>query len=187
MSKGSIDQCLKSDEIEKNKVCNGSNTMILENVQLSNGQQSVGVENEASKSKEVKQDNSVKSNQIEIKENCEVEESEPVKCDSIEVTLIDNSEKSIIKPPCIDNALILEQTSKKDIRQKVWEFLEENSLVVFPKPCFNRIPNFKGCSITSQSLEKLEEFKKAKTIQVTPDKAQETARFLTLSVSRQFI
>jgi len=187
MFKGSIDQCLKSEEIEKNKVCNGSTPMILENIQLSNGQQSVGVENETSKLKEVNEDESVKSNQIEIKENLEVEENEPVKCDTIEVIVIDDPEKSIIKPLCIDNALILEQTSKKDIRQKVWEFLEENSLVVFPKPCFNRIPNFKGCSNASQSLEKLEEFKKAKTIQVTPDKAQETARFLTLSVSKQFI
>lgn len=61
--------------------------------------------------------------------------------------------------------------------------MEENSLVVFPKPCFNRIPNFKGCNNASHLLEKLEEFKKAKTVQVTPDKAQEIARFLTLSVS----
>lgn len=87
------------------------------------------------------------------------------------------------KPLRIDDCVILEQTSKKNIRQKVWEYMEENSLVVFPKPCFNRIPNFKGCNNASHLLEKLEEFKKAKTVQVTPDKAQETARFLTLSVS----
>jgi len=65
--------------------------------------------------------------------------------------------------------------------------MEENSLVIFPKPCFNRIPNFKGCNSVSLLLEKLEEFKKAKTVQVTPDKAQETARFLTLNVSSFFI
>jgi len=187
MSKESVDHCLKSDEIEKNKVCNGSNDMKFENTHFSNGYQSGGIEYETSEANEVEQDVGVQLNQIEIKENNEVKETEPKKCDSNEVVVIDDLEKSINKPLRIDNAIIMEQTSKKDIRQKVWNFLEENSLVVFPKPCFNRIPNFKGCSNTSQALEKLEEFKKAKTVQVTPDKAQETARFLTLSVSSQFI
>lgn len=156
----------------------------MENSELPNGHQLDGIiENETSKSNEIKQDVSVESNQIEINENSEVEESEQLKCDSVD-NLVVIDENSVTKPLRIDSSVILKETSKKDVRQKVWEFLEENSLVVFPKPCFNRIPNFKGCSNSSQSLEKLEEFKKAKTVQVTPDKAQETARYLTLSVSK---
>lgn len=128
------------------------------------------------------------SNQIEIKESSEescpgeVKENDTIKRDSNEAAVNEELEIKDI-PLRINDSDILELTSKKDIRQKVWAFLEEHSLVVFPKPCFNRIPNFKGCINASQSLEKLEEFKKAKTIQVTPDKAQETARFLTLCVS----
>lgn len=185
VSAESIDQCLKLNEVEQDK-SNGSVEIKLENTQLSDEQESsVSVqEYEKNESSEVKQDVSVESNQTEINENglSEVIEIETTKNDPNEAMIEDSDNFS--KPQRIDSTVILELTSKKDIRQKVWEFLEENSLVVFPKPCFNRIPNFKGCSNATQSLEKLEEFKKAKTVQVTPDKAQETARFITLSVSR---
>lgn len=181
---------MKSEEAEKNINTEGSTEIPHENTQLISEKQSVLVENGASESDEVKPlaDASVVSNQIEIKgnsvESCpsEVTESDVIKSDLNEAALNDVSE---IKDKLlrINDNVILELTSKKDIRQKVWAFLEEQSLVVFPKPCFNRIPNFRGCINASQSLEKLEEFKKAKTVQVTPDKAQETARFLTLRVS----
>lgn len=158
----------------------------MENTELSNEQHSVIVENGTSESnEEVKQDVSVQSNEKEIKDvdnMNEVKENETKQCNLNDGYLaLDVGLES--KPVRIDDSVILEQTSKKDIRQKVWEFMEENSLVIFPKPCFNRIPNFKGCNNVSLLLEKLEEFKKAKTVQVTPDKAQETARFLTLNVS----
>lgn len=153
---------MKSDEVENN--------------QLPSEQHPIKEESEASVSNEIKQDVSIESDQNEVTEN------QVVKCDTNDAIVVEDLVDSN-KPLRIDDSVILEQTSKKDIRQKVWEFMEENSLVVFPKPCFNRIPNFKGCHNASQLLEKLEEFKKAKTVQVTPDKAQETARFLTLSVS----
>lgn len=186
----STDPCLKSEETEKNINTEVNAEIPHEDIQLISEKQSVIVENRASESDEVKPlaDASVVSNQIEIKENSvescpsEVKENDEMKNDSNEAALDDVSEIKD-KPLRINDSVILELASKKDIRQKVWTFLEENSLVVFPKPCFNRIPNFKGCINASQSLEKLEEFKKAKTVQVTPDKAQETARFLTLSVS----
>ncbi|XP_038662222.1 methenyltetrahydrofolate synthase domain-containing protein isoform X4 [Scyliorhinus canicula] len=34
--------------------------------------------------------------------------------------------------------------SKWDIRQKVWDYMEENNLANFPRPVHHRIPNFKG-------------------------------------------
>lgn len=173
-----LDQCLKSDDTEKNKDCNDSIDIKIENSSLFNGNYSVIVENGISESNENKQVEII-SNKIDIEEN-------EINGDSNVVVVIESLENTC-KSLRIEDSVILEQTSKKDIRQKVWEFMEENSIVVFPKPCFNRIPNFKGCINATQMLEKLEEFKKAKTVQVTPDKAQETARFLTLSVSCCFI
>lgn len=169
------------NEVEQDKG-NGSVEIELKNTQLSDEQKLTIEENEKNESSE---DVSIESSRTEIKENglSEIIEIEVIQCDSNEAIIMEDSD-NFSKPQHIDSTVILKLTSKKDVRQKVWEFLEENSLVVFPKPCFNRIPNFKGCSIATQSLEKLEEFKKAKTVQVTPDKAQETARFLTLSVSK---
>lgn len=183
-------QCndIKSEETDKSKVNNGSVDKQIENNKLSNDQHSAIVENGIGDSnEEVKQDVSVESNEKEINDTDDmnkVKETEQCNLNDGNLALDVGLEN---KPVRIDDSVILEQTSKKDIRQKVWEFMEENSLVIFPKPCFNRIPNFKGCNSVSLLLEKLEEFKKAKTVQVTPDKAQETARFLTLNVSSYFI
>jgi len=158
----------------------------MKDTKLSNEQHSIIVENGTSESnEEVKQDVNVELNGKEIKDTDDtnkVKENETKLCNLSDGSLaLDVGLEH--KPVRIDDSVILEQTSKNDIRQKVWAFMEENSLVIFPKPCFNRIPNFKGCNNVSLLLEKLEEFKKAKTVQVTPDKAQETARFLTLNVS----
>lgn len=176
-----IDQCFKFDKAENIKSCNNSEEIKIENTQILNEKDLVNIENEIIVPNEVKEEYiCVESNEIEEKENSNA------KVDLSE-TVVTQGLDNLAKPLCIDDGIILEMKSKKDIRQKVWEFLEENSLVVFPKPCFNRIPNFKGCTNATQSLEKLEEFKKAKTVQVTPDKAQETARFITLNVSCYFI
>lgn len=178
----SADHNIKSEQIngiDKNKVCNGSVDVKLEYGQLANGQNGAIIENSLNE-----------SNNIVAKTNCVKELENPKENGLIETKEngTDKSDTGAIndeptKPQRIDDSVIMELKSKKDIRQKVWEFLEENSLVVFPKPCFNRIPNFKGCIDATQTLEKLDDFKKAKTVQVTPDKAQETARFLTLNVS----
>jgi len=179
---------IKSEGTDKSKVYNGSVDMKMENIKLSNEQHSAIVENGISDSnEEVKQDVSVESDKKEMNDTDDmnkVKETEHSNLNDGNLVLDVGLEN---KPMRIDDSVILELTSKKDIRQKVWEFMEENSLVIFPKPCFNRIPNFKGCNSVSLLLEKLEEFKKAKTVQVTPDKAQETARFLTLNVSSFFI
>lgn len=185
------DQCLKSDETKTNNDSNSSIDINVENTPISNEKDSVIIENGTCKLNENKQqDDNIESFEIEINQNDLSEEKEKeneTKCDSNDEVVVIESLDNLHKPLRLDDSVILELTSKKDIRQKIWEFMEENSLVVFPKPCFNRIPNFKGCITATHMLEKLEEFKKSKTVQVTPDKAQETARFLTLNVSIQFI
>ncbi len=37
--------------------------------------------------------------------------------------------------------------TKSSIRQNVWSYLEDNDIAQFPRPVFNRIPNFKVSSI----------------------------------------
>lgn len=62
----------------------------------------------------------------------------------------------------------------------MWEHLDTNNLVVFPRPAFGRIPNFKGSEEAAAKLLDLEDFKNAKSIEVNPDKPQEAARILVL-------
>ncbi|XP_070759645.1 methenyltetrahydrofolate synthase domain-containing protein [Enoplosus armatus] len=70
--------------------------------------------------------------------------------------------------------------SKWDIRQKVWDYIEENNLANFPRPVHNRIPNFKGAIQACDRLADLQEFKSSQTVKVNPDRPQQQARFVTL-------
>lgn len=81
--------------------------------------------------------------------------------------------------------LLLLVESKQSYRRKVWEYLDKNNLVVFPRPAFGRIPNFKGSVEAAAKLLDLDEFKTAKTIEVNPDKPQEAARVLTLEQGKE--
>lgn len=49
----------------------------------------------------------------------------------------------------------------------MWEHLDKNNLVVFPRPAFGRIPNFKGSAEAAAKLLELEEFKNAKSVEVS--------------------
>ena len=71
--------------------------------------------------------------------------------------------------------------TKQIIRKKVWDFIEANNLANFPRPVYNRIPNFKGAAKAGSKVGELEEFKKAGTIKVNPDKPQEEVRYQVLS------
>lgn len=53
-------------------------------------------------------------------------------------------------------------------------------MVSFPRPCYNRIPNFKGSDEASHKVSDLEQFKAAHNIKVNPDKPQEPIRFAVL-------
>lgn len=85
-----------------------------------------------------------------------------------------------------DESEIIENTvpeiSKQSYRLKVWDQLENNDLVLFPRPCKGRIPNFKGAHQAAEQLANSKVFKNCKTIKVNPDKAQEMVRFHTLEV-----
>ncbi|CAH2059411.1 unnamed protein product, partial [Iphiclides podalirius] len=83
-------------------------------------------------------------------------------------------------PATADTTLVPEEVTKQSFRLKVWRHLENNSLAMFPRPVFNRIPNFKGAPEAAARLAELEVFKNANTVKVNPDKPQEPVRVVCL-------
>uniref|UniRef100_A0A8C6SJ22 Methenyltetrahydrofolate synthase domain-containing protein n=1 Tax=Neogobius melanostomus TaxID=47308 RepID=A0A8C6SJ22_9GOBI len=77
--------------------------------------------------------------------------------------------------------------TKEDIRQRVWHYIEENNLANFPRPVYNRIPNFKGAAQACNKLPVLQEFKSSQTVKVNPDRPQQQARFLTLEAQKTLL
>ncbi|XP_029281527.1 methenyltetrahydrofolate synthase domain-containing protein isoform X2 [Cottoperca gobio] len=77
--------------------------------------------------------------------------------------------------------------TKWDIRQKVWDYIEENNLANFPRPVHNRIPNFKGAIQACNRLTDLQEFKSSHTVKVNPDRPQQQARFVTLEAQKTLL
>ncbi|XP_052752818.1 methenyltetrahydrofolate synthase domain-containing protein [Galleria mellonella] len=73
-----------------------------------------------------------------------------------------------------------EEVTKQSFRVKVWRHLETNGLAMFPRPVYNRIPNFKGAFEAAAKLAELDVFKNANTIKVNPDKPQEPVRVICL-------
>lgn len=50
-------------------------------------------------------------------------------------------------------------------------------MVSFPRPCYNRIPNFKGSEEAAAKVAQLDVYKAAQNVKVNPDKPQEPVRF----------
>lgn len=69
---------------------------------------------------------------------------------------------------------------KEEIRYKIWKLLEDKNIARFPRPVFNRIPNFVGAEKAAEKLAELDIFKKSKVIKVNPDSPQERVRELVL-------
>jgi len=69
---------------------------------------------------------------------------------------------------------------KWDIRQRVWNFLEDNDLADFPRPVHHRIPNFQGSARAGERLAELPEFIDAKIVKVNPDTPQKSVRVAAL-------
>lgn len=69
----------------------------------------------------------------------------------------------------------------------MWEHLERTDIAQFPRPCFNRIPNFKGADRANQMLNKIPEFRRARLIKVNPDTPQKGARRLILELNKRLL
>lgn len=70
--------------------------------------------------------------------------------------------------------------SKQELRQAVWDYMEKNNLVTFPRPCYGRIPNFIGSQAATDKLKTLTEWKEARIIFSAPDSSLHPARCVAL-------
>lgn len=77
--------------------------------------------------------------------------------------------------------------TKWDIRQKVWDYIEDNNLANFPRPVHNRIPNFKGAFTACTKLSELKVFTQATDVKVDPDKPLEGARLAVLQAQKTLL
>ena len=75
--------------------------------------------------------------------------------------------------------------TKSSIRLKIWKYLEDSNIALFPRPVFNRIPNYRGAVEACKNLVKLDQFKYATSIKIDPDKPLEEIRFLTMNYGKQ--
>ncbi|XP_043937971.1 methenyltetrahydrofolate synthase domain-containing protein isoform X1 [Protopterus annectens] len=77
--------------------------------------------------------------------------------------------------------------TKSDIRQKVWDYIEEHNLANFPRPVHHRIPNFKGAYQACEYIKGLEVFSKAREVKVDPDKPLEGSRLIMLQARKTLL
>lgn len=57
--------------------------------------------------------------------------------------------------------------TKQSIRLRIWRYLEEHHLALFPRPVYNRIPNFRGAMDAAKRLKTVDRFWQAKTVLVS--------------------
>ncbi|XP_076848661.1 methenyltetrahydrofolate synthase domain-containing protein isoform X1 [Brachyhypopomus gauderio] len=74
--------------------------------------------------------------------------------------------------------------TKWDIRQRVWDYIEEKNLANFPRPVHHRIPNFKGAEGACNKIVRLDVFSKTSEVKVDPDKPLEGARLASLQARK---
>jgi len=70
---------------------------------------------------------------------------------------------------------------KREIRKKIWRIMEERNVARFPRPVFNRIPNFEGADEAAHRLQDFQVFHDARVLKVNPDSPQKPVRESVLS------
>ncbi|BET03532.1 5-formyltetrahydrofolate cyclo-ligase family [Nesidiocoris tenuis] len=78
-------------------------------------------------------------------------------------------------------------SSKTSIRMATWNRMECANLVIFPRPCFDRIPRFKGENQAVEQLAQLDVFKQAELIKVNLDKAHERIRLEVIQSGKTLV
>jgi len=76
---------------------------------------------------------------------------------------------------------------KEELRNKIWQLLEQKKVAIFPLPVFGRIPNFLGSDKAANLVRTLTEWKKAKVIFANPDYAQKKVREFALKEEKILI
>ncbi len=73
---------------------------------------------------------------------------------------------------------------KQDIRDSVWQTLEEEKAAAFPFPPAGRIPNFRGAPRCVAHAEKLDVWQQARVLKVNPDAPQRPLREAALKAGK---
>jgi len=73
---------------------------------------------------------------------------------------------------------------KESIRQKVWRFLQEKNIATFPRPCFNRIPNFIRSWVASEKIKQIPEFNSSRCVFCAPDFVLKRIREIVLESNK---
>lgn len=66
--------------------------------------------------------------------------------------------------------------NKQEIREIIWQRLEEKGVARFPRPVTGRIPNFQGSEAAAERLRSLSLYQESRVIKVNPDIAQHPIR-----------
>jgi 5-formyltetrahydrofolate cyclo-ligase len=69
---------------------------------------------------------------------------------------------------------------KRKLREDTWNYLEDHSIARFPRPVYNRIPNFVGAERAAIRIRELKEFTYAQVTKVNPDAPQARIRQIAL-------
>ena len=72
------------------------------------------------------------------------------------------------------------RVEKQKIREHVWSLLEKKGVARFPRPVYGRIPNFVGAERAAERILKLEEYRSARVVKVSPDSPQRFIRYRCL-------
>ncbi|QSG03327.1 5-formyltetrahydrofolate cyclo-ligase [Natranaeroarchaeum sulfidigenes] len=73
---------------------------------------------------------------------------------------------------------------KQDLRECIWDELEESGDARFPFPPHGRIPNFAGADEAAQRLSERPEWSAAETIKINPDSPQRPVRQRALEAGK---
>jgi len=76
---------------------------------------------------------------------------------------------------------------KDQLRNRIWDLLEEKNVAIFPLPARGRIPNFVGSDQAAGLVRTLPEWKKAKVVFANPDYAQKKIREFALKEGKNLI
>ena len=76
---------------------------------------------------------------------------------------------------------------KDQLRNRIWDLLEEKNVAIFPLPARGRIPNFVGSDQAAGLVRTLPEWKKARVVFANPDYAQKKIREFALKEGKVLI
>jgi len=76
---------------------------------------------------------------------------------------------------------------KEGLRWRVWRRLEEAGVTLPPKPCYERIPNFKGAYEAALKASSLPEWTSARVVFANPDSPQKPLRAMALKQGKLLI